>query len=78
MVVTNHRGRKSSWQHSKYIHDKSSQKPGTEGMYLNIIEVVYETTDSMFKSYKLFLKDQEQDQEPTLITLVHHSTGSKS
>lgn len=39
-------------------------------MYLNIIEVIYETTDSMFKSYKLFLKDQEQDQEPTLITLV--------
>lgn len=30
-------------------------------MYLNIIEVIYETTDSMFKSYKLFLKDQEQE-----------------
>ena len=47
-------------------------------MYHNIIEVIYEITDSVFKSYMLFLKDQEQDQEPTLITLVHHSTGSKN
>ena len=78
MVVTNHRGRKSSWLHSKYVHDKSSQKLGTEGTNHNIIEVIYETTDSMFKSYKLFPKDQEQNQEPTLITLVHHSTRSKS
>ena len=61
---------------------KTLNKLGTEGMYLNIIKVIYDkptaNKSSVVKSSKCSSQVRNKKRMPTLTTPAHHSTRSPS
>lgn len=64
---------KSIWQNSTFIHDKTLNKVGIEGMYLTVIKAVYEESiaDIILKSKKpkAFPVNSKQDKMTLLLLL---------
>ena len=75
------RYRKSIWQNTKSFHIKTLNKLSTEGIYDNIIKVIYDKSIANIKfngkRLKAFpLRIRNKTRMPTLTSHTQHSTGS--